>query len=66
MSEIVEKLQSDLLYVEEVAALMRKSVATVRWMEATGTGPKSGKLGRRRVWKRDVVEAFIEAAFSTD
>ncbi len=61
MSEVEN---SDILFTEEVAALTRKSVATIRWLKATGSGPKCGKLGRRVVYRRSDVEEWIEAAFA--
>jgi predicted DNA-binding transcriptional regulator AlpA len=63
LEEIVVQVNSDLLYTEEVAALVRKPVATMRWFRATGQGPKCGKLGRRVVYRRADVEAWIASAF---
>ena len=34
----------ELLTIEEAAALAKKPVATMRWLRATGRGPRSGKL----------------------
>jgi predicted DNA-binding transcriptional regulator AlpA len=56
-------MSSDILYTEEVAALSRKSVATIRWLRAVGRGPKSGKLGNRVVYRRSDVEQWINEAF---
>ncbi len=55
----------DLLTIEEVAKITRLPVATLRWYRSTGRGgPKSGKLGGRRVvYRRSDVEAWIAAAF---
>ena len=59
-----EKTNMDLLTIEEVAELTRLPVATLRWYRAMGEGgPKSGKLGRRVVYRRADVEAWIAAAF---
>jgi len=55
--------QSGLLFTEEVAELTRKPIATIRWLKATGQGPKCGKLGRRVVYRRADVEAWIASAF---
>ena len=63
MQQIVQALNSEILYTEEVAALARKPVATLRWLRATGKGPKSGKLGRRVIYRRADVEAWIASAF---
>lgn len=62
-TQLVEKLNSDILYTEEVAALSRKTPATIRWLKATGQGPTCGKLGRRVVYRRSDVEAWIASAF---
>ena len=63
MSQLAEQLSSEILYTEEVAALTRKSVATIRWLKATGQGPKCEKLGRRVVYRRQDVLDWIAAAF---
>lgn len=54
----------ELLLIEEAAALTRQPVATLRWMRHCGTGPRSGKLGRRVVYKRSDVERWIEEQFT--
>ena len=63
LTEAIANLNSDLLYTEEVAALTRKSVATIRWLQHTRRGPKCGKLGRRVVYRRADVETWIASAF---
>jgi predicted DNA-binding transcriptional regulator AlpA len=62
-TQLVENLESDILFTEEVAALARKTPATIRWLKATGQGPKCGKLGRRVIYRRADVEAWIASAF---
>ena len=57
------ELTSDLLTTEEVAVLTRKTPATIRWMKHAGTGPRCGKLGRRVVYRRADVDAWIASAF---
>lgn len=57
---------SDLLSIEEAAELARKPVATMRWYRATGTGPPSGRLGRRVVYRKADVEAWIAEAFEDE
>lgn len=52
-----------LLTIEEVAELLRKSPAQIRWMVHNGTAPKSGKLGGRRVFREADVLEWINAAF---
>lgn len=56
-------LSSDLLNIEEVAALTRKPVATLRWLRSNGQGPRCGKLGKRLVYRRADVEQWISSAF---
>jgi predicted DNA-binding transcriptional regulator AlpA len=63
MTDVATQLNSDILYTEEVAALARKSPATIRWLKAMGQGPKWGKLGKRVVYRRADVEAWIASAF---
>jgi predicted DNA-binding transcriptional regulator AlpA len=53
----------DLLTTEEVAALSRKTVSTIRWLKAKGQGPKCGKLGRHVVYRRQDVLDWINSAF---
>ncbi len=61
--QLAEKINSDLLYTEEVAALARKPVATIRWLKHMGLPPKCGKLGRRVVYRRVDVEQWIASTF---
>lgn len=60
----MDTINAEILYTEEVAALARKPVPTIRWLKATGGGPKWGKLGRRVIYRRADVEQWIEAAFA--
>lgn len=46
----------------EVAELLRTSPETVRYWAWQGKGPRSFKTGRRRLYARADVEAFIAAA----
>ena len=52
-----------LLYVDEVATMLRRSPATLRWMISQGTAPKHAKIGGRIVFREEDVESFIAAAF---
>jgi excisionase family DNA binding protein len=49
----------------EVADLLRTSPATVRYWQHMGNGPASFKVGRRRLYARADVEAFIARARET-
>lgn len=52
-----------LLTVAEVAEMTRIPEATLRWFRHAGKGPKSGKLGRRVVYRTSDVIAWVDAAF---
>ena len=60
-NQITETVQ--LLTVKEVAEMLRKTEASVRWMIHSGTGPRSGVIGGRRMFRRTDVEKYIEEAF---
>jgi DNA-binding transcriptional MerR regulator len=49
----------DLLTTDEVAKLTRAPAATLRYWRHIGTGPRSGRIGRRAVYVRADVEAWI-------
>ena len=49
----------DLLLLEEVAALSRMSVSTLRWMRHKNAGPPAFRLGRRLVFRRSAVQQWI-------
>jgi predicted DNA-binding transcriptional regulator AlpA len=53
-----------ILFIEEVAARLRRSPAQLRWMLHTGAAPKSAKIGGRRCWRESDVEKFIADAFA--
>ena len=53
-----------LLTLKETAEMLRKSEAQLRWMIHTGTAPRSGVIGGRRMFRLSDVEAYIEEAFS--
>lgn len=50
----------DLMTTEEVSALTRSPAETVRYWRHIGKGPRSFKLGRRVVYERADVLAWIE------
>lgn len=49
----------DLMYASELEAEYKILASTWRYWDYTGTGPRSVKLGRRRVWKRSEVVAWL-------
>lgn len=46
------------LTTEEVAERYRTSINTVNYWHKQGTGPRSVKIGRRRLYPIDALEAF--------
>lgn len=50
------------LTTEELANLLRTTPESCRYWRHIGKGPKSFKVGRRVLYAREDVEAFIEAA----
>lgn len=52
-----------LLFIEEVAEILRKSPASLRFMIHAGTAPASAKIGGRRMFRESVVLAWIEEQF---
>ena len=59
-------MMKDLLLTTEVAELIRTPEATLRYWRHTGVGPKSARLGRRVVYRRADVEAWVEAQFTAE
>lgn len=49
-----------LMTMEEAAELLHMPVATLRFWRHKGTGPASFKIGRRVMYRRADVEAWIE------
>lgn len=47
---------------DEVADLLRTSPETVRYWRHVGKGPESIKVGRRRLYAVEDIEAFLERA----
>lgn len=56
----------ELLTLEEVAKVLRKSEAQLRWMLHAGTAPRSAKIGGRRMFRASDVEDYIDAAFEAE
>lgn len=55
----------DHLTTEEVARILRTSPETVRYWRHVNKGPKSFKIGRRVLYAREDVEAFVAEARSS-
>jgi excisionase family DNA binding protein len=52
---------SDLLTIAEAAELLRAPVATLRYWRHLGAGPRSFRLGRRVLCRRDDLYAWVDA-----
>jgi helix-turn-helix protein len=51
----------DLLTIAEAAELVRAPVATLRYWRHLGTGPRSFRLGRRVLYRRDDLRTWVTA-----
>lgn len=49
-----------LLTTNEVAELLRSSASTVRYWRHTGTGPTGTRVGRRVLYRRRDVDAWLD------
>jgi len=49
----------DYLGAKQLEAMTGTRASTWRYWASVGEGPASFKLGRRRVWKRSVVEKWL-------
>ena len=60
MSEPTAGHPPDLLTISEAAELLRAPVATLRYWRHLGTGPRSFRLGRRVLYRRDDLQAWVD------
>ena len=51
---------AELLTIGEAAQLLRAPIATLRYWRHLGTGPHSFRLGRRVVYRREDLHAWID------
>jgi excisionase family DNA binding protein len=61
MSHRTADHQPELLTITEAAEVLRAPVATLRYWRHLGTGPRSFRLGRRVLYWRDDLHAWINA-----
>lgn len=54
-----------LMTMDEVSEMTRIPVNTLRFYRHKGDGPKAAKIGGRVMYRRDDVEAWLDAAFET-
>ncbi len=57
---------SPYMTTRELAALVRKSPATVRGWRHRGVGPRGTKLGKDVLYHRDTVRKWLQAKESAD
>ncbi|MBE0009577.1 MULTISPECIES: helix-turn-helix transcriptional regulator [unclassified Arthrobacter] len=55
-----------LLTLDEVAEMLRKSPAQLRFMRHANTGPKSAKLAGRVMYREQDVIDWVNEAFASD
>lgn len=55
---------ADLMTTEEVAEETRIPAASLRWLRHVDRGPRSFKVGRRVMYRREDVEAFMTEAYT--
>lgn len=53
--------QPELLTITEAAEVLRAPVATLRYWRHLGIGPRSFRLGRRVLYRRDDLHAWVDA-----
>ena len=64
--EIAMDISTELLTTAEVAVITRAPAATVRYWRYLGTGPRSFRLSRRVVYRRDDVEQWLSERETAD
>lgn len=52
-------VERELWTIDEVAAHLRVAVATVRWLRQEGRFAPAVRIGRRVVWDRAEVDAWV-------
>lgn len=56
----------NLMTLPEVSEMTRIPEATLRFYRHKGDGPKSAKIGGRVMYRREDVEAWLDAAFEEE
>lgn len=54
----------DLLKIEETSTLTRTPVATLRYWRHVGSGPRSFKVGRRVMYRKSDIEAWLSEQYN--
>ena len=66
MPDPIASHQPDLLTITKAADLLRAPVATRRYWRHQGTGPHSFRLGRRVLYRREDLHAWIDTQHRQD
>ena len=61
MPDLPASHEPELLTITEAAELLRAPVATLRYWRHLDSGPRSFRLGRRVLYRRDDLHAWINA-----
>jgi DNA-binding transcriptional MerR regulator len=59
MDETPNPDDDDLLLIDEVARMTRRSVDTLRWLRHRGEGPPAHRAGRRLYYRRGGVKRWL-------
>lgn len=60
--EIAPEVQDQLYTIEEASGYLRTTPSTLRYWQSISKGPKSFKLGVRRLYRKSALDAFIAEA----
>lgn len=55
----------DLMMPPEVSTMLRTKTETLKYWRYIGTGPRFARIGRRVVYRRSEVEAWLEEQFAS-
>jgi hypothetical protein len=58
-------MSSELLTLEQFAEMVNTPINTIRFWRQTGYGPKSARIGKRVFYRRNDVNAWIDAQFDS-
>jgi predicted DNA-binding transcriptional regulator AlpA len=64
-TEIIRTMP-EFLSIDDLALILGYPVQTLRYWRKTGKGPRSAKIGKRILYRRAEVEAWINAAFENE
>ena len=57
---------SDLMTLPEVAEATKIPLGTLRYWRHVGSGPKSFRMGRRVMYRKNDVDAWVEAQYTAE